>query len=73
MITGLKFTVTCPACEVPLRLINQANNGGVQLIGILECDTHGEFMVTVQLSRAGTHVQNRGRFSRPGRPKVSAA
>ncbi len=73
MITGLKFTVTCPACEVPLRLINQANNGGVRLIGILVCDTHGEFMVTVQLSRAGTHVQNRGRFSRPGRPKVSAA
>ena len=73
MITGLKFTVTCPACEVPLRLINQANNGGVRLIGILVCDTHGEFMVTVQLSRAGTHVQNRGRFSRPGRPKVCAA
>ena len=73
MITGLKFTVTCPACEVPLRLINQANNGGVRLIGILVCDTHGEFMVTVQLSRAGTHVQNRGRFSRPGRPQVRAA
>ena len=65
MITGLKFTVTCPACEVPLRLINQANNGGVRLIGILECDTHGEFMVTVLLSRA--------RFPRAGRPRVSAA
>ena len=73
MITGLKFTVTCPACEVPLRLINQANNGGVRLIGILVCDTHGEFMVTVLLSRAGTHNANRGRFPRAGRPKVSAA
>ena len=50
-----------------------ANNGGVRLIGILECDTHGEFMVTVLLSRAGTHNANRGRFPRAGRPKVSAA
>lgn len=73
MITGLKFTVTCPACEIPLRLINEANNGRVQTIGVLVCDTHGEFVVTVRLSRAGTHNTVRGRFPRAGRPKVSAA
>lgn len=70
---ALTFEIGCPVCGADVSYVNAAIQSDIQSIGVVDCPEHGEFLVIVRLSRAGTRNVNRHRFPHAGRPKVSAA